>query len=379
LYADVGARSMPVWLRGLLNLAEDDAKSRVVVARAVEDRRELTGLPLPPELPATAAALRDGGITLAHARVITEGVATLPSSVTGAQRGEVEALLVTQARTLAPRQIRTLAERIRYHYDQDGALREEEHHVESRELHFGVGRDGMTVLKGRLDRETGAKLRAALEPLAAPQPEHDGQKDPRNAGKRNADAFADLLDIALAADRLPRAGGQRPHLAVTIDFDNLRQRLPFEPPAPGGTIEGTGQPITAAQVRRLACDAEILPIVLNGDGQPLDVGRAQRTAPPHLRAALLARDGRCAFPGCDQPPGTSEAHHLQSWIDGGPTSLNNMIMMCGHHHRTVHTQKWAIHLNNRRPMFTAPRWIDPGQTPRPGGSPGHQQQLALTG
>ena len=78
----------------------------------------------------------------------------------------------------------------------------------------------------------------------------------------------------------------------------------------------------------------ILPIVLGSDGQPLDVGRAQRTAPPHVRAALLARDGACAFPTCDQPPGTSEAHHVTGWADGGATSLDNLVMLCGHHHRT---------------------------------------------
>jgi hypothetical protein len=134
-----------------------------------------------------------------------------------------------------------------------------------------VGRDGMTVLKGRWDRNTEAKPRAALEPLAAPRPEHDGEKDPRSHGKRHTDAFTDLLDVVLSTDQLPRAGGQRPHIAVTIDFDALKGRLPFDPPSQGGTLETTGQPITTTQVRRLACDVHILPIVLETDGQPLDV------------------------------------------------------------------------------------------------------------
>jgi hypothetical protein len=378
VFSRAGARNTKAWLQGLLRISGGEADARAKVARKVEDRTDLAAVPLPPDLPATACALREGAIGLEHARAIVDGVGKLPSFATRQERGDAESLLAAQARVLDPGEVRTLAERIRYQLDQDGALREEEHQVASRELHFGVARDGMTVLKGRLDRETGAKLRAALEPLAAPRPERDGEKDPRSAGRRHADAFADLLDIALSSDRLPRAGGQRPHLTVTIGFDELTQRLPFDRPASGGTVDTTGQPITAAQVRRLACDAEILPIILDGDGQPLDVGRSQRTAPPHLRAALLARDGTCSFPGCDHPPGTAEAHHLVHWADGGSTSLDNMINLCASHHRTVHTQRWDIDLSSGRPMFTPPHWIDPSRTPRPGNHAMQQHQLALS-
>lgn len=263
LYADSGSRSMRVWLRRLLNLSEEDAKSRVEVACAVEGRMALDGTALPPELPVTAKALRSGRITLAHARAINDWVGKLPSWASHRQRADAEALLVREAGTLSPRQVRVLAERVRYRMDSEGVAEDEDTQLCRRELHFGVGRDGMTVVKGRLDRETGAKLRAALEPLAAPRPERDGEKDPRSAGQRNADAFADLLDIALSTDDLPRAGGQRPHLNVTIDFDVLRGQVASQS-NPGGTLENTGQPITAEQVRRMACDAEVLPIVLGG-------------------------------------------------------------------------------------------------------------------
>jgi hypothetical protein len=378
LYADSGARSARVWLRRLLNLSEEDAKARVEVACAVQERVALDGSPLPAELPATAEVLRDGEMSLAHARAINDGMGKLPSWAGAQERADAERLLARQARTFSPKQVRVLAERVRYLMDQDGALADEDEQVQRRELHFGVGRDGMTVLKGRLDRETGAKLQAALESLAAPRPERDGEKDSRSAGQRNADAFADLLDIALGADDLPRAGGQRPHLNVTIDFDSLRAQLASQSSL-GGTLENAGQPITAEQVRRMACDAEVLPIVLGGDGQPLDVGRSQRTAPPHVRAALLARDGGCSFPGCDRPPGTSEAHHLAHWIDGGSTSLDNMTMLCAHHHRVVHRQGWDIDLASGRPMFTPPSTVDPAREARPGGRPQHQPPLAFTG
>jgi RimJ/RimL family protein N-acetyltransferase len=297
-----GARNAKTWLQSALRISGGEAEGRVKVARKVAHRNSPTGEALPAELPATAEALREGAIGLDHARGIAEGMRKIAPLVSDQQCDEAEATLAEHARTLGPHEVRTLAERLRYHHDQDGALKDEQRQIEDRELHIGVGRDGMTVLKGWLDKETGAKLQAALEPLAAPQPEKNSEKDPRSPAKRNADAFATLLDLVLSTDDLPRAGGQRPHLNITIDFDALRNQVTARS-TPGGTLENTGQPITAAQVRRITCDCEVLPIVLGSRGQPLDVGRTQRTAPPHMRAALLARDGKCSFPGCDHPPG----------------------------------------------------------------------------
>jgi hypothetical protein len=145
------------------------------VARRVEDHTSPTGEPLAPQLPATA--LRHGEIVLDHARTVADGIRKLTGVLPPHHCAHAETLLVKHARELRPEEVRVLAERVRYHFDQDGAFREEELQFESRELHYAMARDGMTVVKGRLDRETGAKLRAALEPLAAPQPAQDGEGD----------------------------------------------------------------------------------------------------------------------------------------------------------------------------------------------------------
>ncbi|MEV0697152.1 DUF222 domain-containing protein [Saccharopolyspora sp. NPDC050389] len=368
IHAETGARSLQVWLQGLLNIDARDAKTRVTVARTVEDRHTLHGELMPADLPHTAAALSEGAIGLEHARVIVNGIRRLPEYARCHQAGEVEATLAGYARTMSPRELEKLAERIRYLLDQDGAYDDEETQHEARELHYATTRDGMTIIKARLDRETGAKFAALIEPLAAPRPEIDGEKDPRTVGQRNADGFSALLDLALDHDGMPRTGGQRPQMTIAIDFDDLKRNLGFvDEYGMPGTLN-TERAITAQNARRIACDAEILPIVLGGDSLPLDVGRAKRTAPTHIRAALLRRDGVCAFPGCDRPPGTPEAHHIQHWVDGGATNLNNMVMLCGHHHRTLHNQRWDITMHNGRPEFIPPPTVDPRRTPRPGGT-----------
>ncbi|MDQ2789211.1 MAG: HNH endonuclease, partial [Actinomycetota bacterium] len=114
----------------------------------------------------------------------------------------------------------------------------------------------------------------------------------------------------------PTTAGEPPHLTVTIDWDALRTGLGF------ATLD-YGTQISAAQARQWACDAKIIPVVLGGKSEPLDVGRAMRTVPLSIRRALVARDRGCAFPGCDRPPGMCQAHHRRHWIDDGETSVLN--------------------------------------------------------
>ncbi|MDA3628021.1 DUF222 domain-containing protein [Saccharopolyspora sp. WRP15-2] len=378
LFGEHGARSMPAWLQGLLNIDYRDARGRVAVAHNVEDRATLHGEPVAADLPATAAAMAEGAIGLEHARVIVAGIKKLPEHARCHRLAEVDSMLAGWARQMPPRELAIIAERLRYLLDQDGAYRDEENQHEARELHYTTARDGMMVIKARLDRETGAKFAALVEPLAAPRPELDGEKDPRTAGQRNADALGAILDLAAGSDEMPRAGGQRPHLTVTVDFDELKRGLDRgDEDGMPGTLDATDRSITAENIRRIACDCEVLPMVLDSDGIPLDMGRTKRTAPAHIRAALLQRDGVCAFPGCDRPPGAPDAHHIVSWIDGGPTDLSNLVMLCGHHHRTVHGQRWEIAVHDGRPTFTPPSTVDPSRTPRPGGRATPAQHRAL--
>ena len=114
----------------------------------------------------------------------------------------------------------------------------------------------------------------------------------------------------------------------------------------------------------LACDGGIVPIVLGGNSEPLDVGRETRLISAALRRALTARDQGCAWPGCDTPPARCDAHHLQHWGKGGKTALTNLCLLCSRHHFAIHHDGWtAIIDTDGLPTFTPPPWVDPQQKP----------------
>ena len=197
-----------------------------------------------------------------------------------------------------------------------------------------------------------------MDPLAAPRPEVDGQKDERTPAQRRADGMADIVEKVLRTDVLPKQRGNRAHLLVTITEKNLRTGRGF------GTT-GSGEDLTAAAIKRIACDAKITPIYVDGNGVPLAVGRTRRTVTPAQWAALVIRDRGCIVPGCDRPPNWCEGHHRIPWEEGGPTDLDNTLLLCGYHHDVVHQGEWAVEFGeDGHPQVIPPDWIDASRTPR---------------
>jgi hypothetical protein len=252
-----------------------------------------------------------------------------------------------------------------------------------REVRLSEAADGSTRLSGRLDAESAAMVRAALDPLAAPCPAADGSQDPRTAGQRTADALVELARRACTTGGLPVGHGVRPHLAVIVSLDSLLTRASGQgragalgrcgaSTAPGEL--GWGGPISAEAVRRIGCDAGITRVITGPASVPLDVGREQRTVTAGQWAALVVRDRGCAFPGCTRPAEWCIAHHIISWADGGPTDLDNLVLLCGHHHRVVHHHGWQVNMAaDRHPRFVPPPWVDPDQTPRRNTRPRYEQ------
>ena len=134
------------------------------------------------------------------------------------------------------------------------------------------------------------------------------------------------------------------------------------------SIAGVDTPISAATARRLAASANIIPVVLGGDSEILDVGRASRLYTKAQRVAMAVRDRGCTWPGCEAPPGWCEAAHAKNpWIAGGRTSLENGTLLCPYHHHRLDNDGWTFEIRNGIPWFIPPPWVDPDQKPRRGG------------
>ena len=136
---------------------------------------------------------------------------------------------------------------------------------------------------------------------------------------------------------------------------NPRPPRPRQPARCTGTGTGTGTftftgPVTPATIRKIACDADIIPILLGSEGRILDIGRTTRIFPPHIRKAITARDQGCTFPNCTIPAPWCEAHHTTYWSHGGPTSTDNGTLLCSHHHHLIHKEQWTIHMRYRHPL-----------------------------
>lgn len=189
------------------------------------------------------------------------------------------------------------------------------------------------------------------------------QNDLDSADESDGWDFATERDDAAAADS-PADGTQSSRAATFGPGRHPRWAARCNGAAPAE--QEWGSLLSASTARRLACHASVQRIVLGPTGAVLDVGRDYRTATPAQFVALIARDGGCAFPGCTRPAAWCVAHHIRHWIDGGETNLDNLVLLCGYHHRVVHHNGWdvVIGAGDRLPTFYPPRWIDPERKPR---------------
>src|SRR5215217_3861837 len=237
------------WPRTRLPLAAGAAAGQVRTARAL-----FRG-----PLAATAQALTSGELSPAHAAVLAHGTQTLPEHVTA----EAEPVLVEAARRLDPPRLRRVLGHLQLVADPDGADRDRERRQQRRGLWLAATLDGMVAVDGLLEPEAGQTLLAALEPLACPA----SAEDVRSGGQRRADALAELCRRALEEGRLPKVGGVRPQLLVTMDVDSLLN----QPGGLGGDLGWAGS-LGPEGCRRLACDATVTRVLVthHPDGQDPD-------------------------------------------------------------------------------------------------------------
>ena len=348
----VGAASTADWLAAETGTRREKAGERVALAAALNSG-----------LAATGAALAVGDLTVEHALVVHRAMGRLDASVDPATRVDAERFLVDQAGSLDPRQLAHVARTLRHRLDPDAGAnlaREEDTAVTAREVRCTQTDEGTWLLSGVLDAVGGATLAAALDPLSAPLPAANGLPDRRSAARRRADALVQLAEQSLAASTATESA--RPRLVVSVPLDTVQR--PARPGVAPGLLDG-GAPVSASTVGVLACDAEVVLVLVGADGSPLDVGRTVYAFPTPIRRAILARDRGCTFPTCTRPAGWCQVHHLTAYSAGGSTSERNGTALCGYHHRLVHRQGWRGELNGSQVTWHPPDRGSPHVPPPP--------------
>ncbi len=361
--AEAAARDVAGWFSHLTRT--DPAVAKVEAALAVDLDRRWTQV---------ADGMRTGKVSLAQARVVARALTALVPWVDPQVLAEAETALVALAQEHGPRQLAALGGRILAVVAPDVAeevegrrLAQEEAEVEDKvRATLRHHADGTVRLSAVMDKVTGTRLAVLLEAHTNPrkhQIDEPGSADeagsadegsltshsdpvrrlphPRKLGR----ALRTLLE-GLDPSRLPRQGGDQTLLQVTIDFDALCTKLGAgtiltTAAIPGGLVDGapaTRDRITASQVRRLACTAQILPVVLGGRSEILDLGRTRRLFSPAQQRALLLRDRTCRAEGCTIPGTWAEAHHWVPWGRFGRTDLEDGVLLCSHHHHCIHQE-----------------------------------------
>lgn len=373
-WAADGSRDAVAWLRA--RGGEGFGAAREVMSTSAECAA----------FPAMGSALRLGSVSVRHVRLLGEVAAKFPRL-----RGHLRAAeqqIVDLARVCEPARFRRELIALCYGLDPDGAR--EDSADRDREFYFRASTlmDGHVRVDGMLPAEVGQLLVAALEsarrrverdpepgvtpdgdpdatpgdvagsdpastprgggdqpsevdvfgnPISAPDP-----VDMRALGQRNVEALHRILVTATGPDGgLASVAGQRPQINVTVSVETLAAD-------PGeavecGWLERFGvptQPITSDTARRLACDASLRPLVVDGEGQLVVFGSSTRVIPPPMRALVLRRDRHCRFAGCRAR--IDEVHHIVFYSRGGPTRSDNLLGLCWHHHHLVHEGGWSI-------------------------------------
>lgn len=232
---------------------------------------------------------------------------------------------------------------------------------------------------GEFDQVSGERVKTALGAISANMLGDDIAFDPiRTFEQRNADALEALITQQPADNANPVASGpdceirpQKTVLVVSAEYDAIEGRL-----TSAGLIDGT--PIELDELLRIACEADIVPIIFGSDGQPLFMGRAQRAVTKAQKLALYRRDGGCV--GCSLRPQVCDAHHIQPWDQNGPTDITNLVLLCPRCHTKVHKHGHTIEADSKTgryclqpPPRPSPATHPPPQLPQ---SPPLQQRTA---
>jgi hypothetical protein len=365
------------------------------VGEATAPRVSLAAEVLPARFPTLAAALdapagehdaeRDAvppdRVSLDQAAVIVRELDKAAPACSASALSLGENTLVEHAPNLTVAELRVLAGHVRDRLDEDGILPREELRRRRRSLTISTTADGMTHVDWYLDPESAGYVVTAIDALVGgelrsvrfrptePDTDAGDLPEPRSMAQLRSDAATDVFRHlaactvdADAGDASDAAGRPPVTVVVRIGLDTLQSGVGT------GEIDGIPTPISATTARRMAADANLIPIVLGGTSEVLDLGRSRRLFTRAQKLALAERDGGCAWTGCPHPPNYTEAHHIRWWTaHHGQTDLNNGVLLCSSLHHRIHADGWEIRVPDGVPHFVPPAHIDPHRRPRRGG------------
>ncbi len=275
-------------------------------------------------LPAIDAALRTGSLSYAKVRALTR-VATAAT----------EAKLLEMARMATGAQLERLCRGYRLVVEGEKAPAPEERSVQRRLLPGGMVKLELVLEPDEADLILRAVDRARevhAEETAQP-PAQGADVSAETSWPSRADGVVKLAESFLAGNPVSGSGGERFQVMVHVDQDVLGADGDW-----AATLED-GTHVSAETFRRVACDCGL--VAVGHDGEALNIGRRARSIPPAIRRALMLRDRGCAFPGCSHTR-FLHAHHIEHWLHGGETKLDNLVMLCTFHHHLVHEGGWTV-------------------------------------
>jgi hypothetical protein len=323
-YAYHGLGNTAQWLNWQCGIGPVAAREKVRVARALE------------QLPEIADAFAKGEISYSKVRAMTR-VATAAN----------ESVLVSVARHGTAAHVEKLVRKYSWTQRRDAAELSQRQY-EHRDAYCFFDMDGEFVLHARLPREIGAVVRKALDVAveAVRESKNVSAETPLQipANVWHADALRLMAETFLEHHGEATCGGSsadRVQVIVHIDQAILSEQQAAAESGPHRCELESGPALALDTARRLACDATVVGLVEGEDGEPLDIGRKTRAIPAAIARALRSRDGGCRFPGCDRTR-FCDGHHIEHWANGGETKLDNLITLCGFHHRLVHEGGYGV-------------------------------------
>jgi hypothetical protein len=298
-----------------------------------------------------------------------------------------------------PEDLKFLAQAIVTYLDPDGAVPAEDIAMRERGIILGRAKHGVIPIRGSLLPETAGQLqriwdaylnpkvdgppfpgvrfvdsdpgtvtgplasdtlasdtRGSADDMVLPSGDPGGMVDTRSRAQKQHDALTAALGIAARHGDMPTLGGAAPTLVVSVAAEDYATGRGW------AHVDGIDTPVSVAAARHTACGGSVQRVLFDPEGRIVGIGSTDRVFTTAQRRAIALRDGECLIPGCHVPATWCEIHHVTEHARGGPTSTDNGVALCWHHHRTLDTSGWEITMRNGTPHVRGPAWWDPTRT-----------------